>query len=175
MWLVTFIGKQFCTADSFSKVLPTTSTCAIETTQQIHVEWMWSHILVVFVPQWVLTSISAYARGPSSVCPFLFDIHTLHWEPSHSISGQVLLIQQRFSCLPHIPTAITLVLIFSTSFLNYCNCLISDCSASNLSPLTSFYIWPVESFFQSTAVLIPFPGLKNINSFLMPADKSRPP
>lgn len=92
----------------------------------------------------------------------------------HSISGQVLLIQQCSSCLSHIPTAITLVLIFITSFLNYCNCLLSDRSAPSLSPLTLFYNQLVESFSQSTALIIPFPGLENISGSLMPADKSRP-
>lgn len=120
------------------------------------------------------SSLGAYACGPSSICSFLFDIHPLHWEPSHSISGQVLLIQQCFSRLHHIPTVITLVLIFITSFLNYCNCLLSDLSASSLSPLTSFYSWPAESFSQSTAVIISFSGLENINGFLMPANKSKP-
>lgn len=117
------------------------------------------------------SSVSAYVYGPSSVRPFLSDIHPLHSEPSHSISDQVSLIQQSSSCLYHIPTAITLLLIFIISFLNCCNCLLSDHSASSLFPLTSFYNQPVESFPQSTAVIIPFPGLENINGSPMPTDK----
>lgn len=119
-------------------------------------------------------SVSANAHRPSSVYLFRFDIHLLHSESSHSISGQVPLIQQCSSCLHHIPTAITLVLIFITSFLNYCNCFLSDRSASSLSPLTSFYNQLVESFPQSTAVIIPLPGLENISGSPVPADKSRP-
>lgn len=111
------------------------------------------------------SSMSAYAHGTSSVFPILFDIHSLHSQPSHSISGQVLLIQQCSPSLHYIPTAIILVLALITSFLNYCNCLLSNCSASNLSLLRSFYNKLVESFSQSIALIIPCPGLKILMAF----------
>lgn len=116
-------------------------------------------------------SVSACARGISSVCPL-----SLWHSPSlssalHSISSHVLLIQQCSPCLQHTPTAITLVFFLITSFWNYCNCLSSNHSASSLCLLRSLYSQLVESFSPSTALIIPFPGLKNINGSLIPASQ----
>ena len=58
-------------------------------------------------------------------------------------------------------------------YLNYCNSLIRSCSVSSPS-LRSFYNQLVGLFSQWTAVIIPFPGLKNINDSLCLESNSKP-
>ena len=58
-------------------------------------------------------------------------------------------------------------------YLNYCNSLFRGCSVSNPS-LRSFYNQLVGLFSQWTAVIIRFPGLKNINDSLFLESSSKP-
>ena len=60
-----------------------------------------------------------------------------------------------------------------THYLNYCNSLFRGCSVSNPS-LRSFYNQLVGLFSQWTAVIIRFPGLKNINDSLCLESSSKP-
>lgn len=112
---------------------------------------------------------SVYVCGTSSVCPFLSDIYPLHSQPSQSVAESCCFSNIPFAYPPshcHYPNS-------DSHYLNYCNSLFRGCSVSNPS-LRSFYNQLVGLFSQWTAVIIRFPGLKNINDSLFLDSSSKP-
>lgn len=98
--------------------------------------------------------------------PFCLASTHIHSQPSQSVaesccSSNIPFAYPHSHC--HYPNS-------DSHYLNYGNSLFRGCSVSNPS-LRSFYNQLVGLFSQWTAVIIPFPGLKNINDSLRPGEQ----